>query len=466
MILAKGIYKTLNNRPKILSTARNNNVMVVGGSGSGKTFFFVTPNLLQLHSSYFITDPKGTLLTDYGTFLKKNGYKIKVFNTTNFKNSMHYNPFAYIHSEKDILEFVDALIMNTNGDNKSGSKDPFWENAEKLLYYAYIGYIIYECPPKDQNFNTLCRMINLSSVSEQDETFKNEIDLLFDALAEEHPNHFAVSQYAKFKLAAGKTAKSILISCGARLAPFDIVEVREITSYDEMELDSYGERKTACFMIISDTSKTFNFLSALMETQMFNSLIQRADNKHKGKLPIHVRCILDEFANVGKIPEFEKLISVIRSREISACIILQAESQLKSIYKDDAETISGNCDSYIFLGGKEKTTLKGVSEILGKETIDMQNFNKTVGRDKSTNEQNQNTGRELMTLDELNRMSREDCIVLISGVKPFKVKKYNPKKHPHWRAATSCKKFNYEVLHAPPKKLVLKKNEIFYLYES
>lgn len=446
IILGKGIYKTLNNYPKNPALSRNNNVLVIGGSGSGKTFFFVTPNLLQFHSSYLITDPKGTLLVDYGNAFKKHGFVVKVFNTSNFKRSQHYNPFKYVRTEQDVLEFVDALIMNTSGDKKANASDSFWEKAEKLLFYAYVGYIVFELPPGQRTFDSLLWLINESATSEQDENFKNHVDLLFDELKEKKPNSFSVRQYQKFKLAPGKTAKDILISCSVRVAPFDIQEVREIMSFDEMALDTYGERKTACFLVISDNNKTFNFLAAILESQMFNSLIRKADNKYGGKLPIHVRCILDEFANIGKIPNFQNLISVLRSREISVNIILQAEAQLRSLYEKDADTIIANCDSYIFLGGKDKETLKGVSEYLGKETIRTYNQGETHGRNQSSSQNSQGVGRELMTIAELNLLGRDECIILLSGVPPFRVKKYNPKNHPEWKAASSCGKFNYAQL--------------------
>ena len=369
VILTQTERLTMNSRPKDPKTARNKNVLVVGGSGSGKTRFFIKPNLMQLHSSYVVTDPKGSIVVECGKLLQRNQYKIKILNTINFKKSHHYNPFAYLHSEKDILKLVTTLIANTQGDGKSG--DDFWRKAETLLYTALIGYIYYEAPVEEQNFATLIEMINTMEVREDDEDFKNPVDLMFEELAKREPHHFAVRQYAKYRLAAGKTAKSILISCGARLAPFDIAELRELMSYDEMELDTIGDRKTALFVIISDTDDTFNFVVAIMYSQLFNLLCDKADDVYNGRLPVHVRCLLDEFANIGQIPKFDKLIATIRSREISASIILQSQSQLKTIYKDAADTITGNCDCTLFLGGKEKSTLKEISEVLGKETIDL-----------------------------------------------------------------------------------------------
>ena len=384
----------MNGKPKGPKYARNKNILVIGGSGSGKTRFFVKPNLMQLHSSYVITDPKGKVLLEVGQMLYDAGYEIKVLNTINFKKSMHYNPFAYIHSEKDILKLVNTLIVNTKGEGQQATED-FWVKAEKLLYQAYIGYIYYECVKEEQNFITLIDMINASETREDDENFKNAIDLIFEELEADEPDHFAVKQYKKYKLAAGKTAKSILISCGARLAPFDIKELRDLTEYDEMELDKIGERKTAMFMIMSDTDGTFNFILAMMQSQMFNLLCECADDLHNGKLPVHVRFLLDEFANIGQIPQFDKLIATIRSREISASIILQSKSQLKAIYKDNADTIEGNCDTTLFLGGKEKTTLKEMSEILGKETIDLYNTSDTRGNSPSYGLNYQKTGKEL-----------------------------------------------------------------------
>ena len=420
IILTQSEGLMMSGRPKNPANARNKNVLVVGGSGSGKTRFFIKPNLMQMHSSYVVTDPKGTVLIEVGKLLSrgtpkldkdgkpvrgKNGkivyepYKIKVFNTINFSKSMHYNPFAYIHNEKDILKLVTVLIANTKGEGKSG--DDFWVKAETLLYTALIGYIYYEAPSNEQNFSTLVEMINAMEVREDDETFKNAVDLLFDALEQKDPDHFALRQYKKYKLAAGKTAKSILISCGARLAPFDIKEVREITMYDELELDLVGDRKTALFFIISDTDATFNFLVSMAYTQLFNLLCERADDKFGGRLPVHVRCLIDEAANIGQIPNLEKLMATIRSREISACLVLQAQSQLKALYKDNMDTIIGNCDSSLFLGGKEETTLKSWNSLLGKETIDLYNTSVTKGTQESHGQNFQKLGKDLMSVDEL-----------------------------------------------------------------
>ena len=442
----------MSGRPKNPAHARNKNVLVVGGSGSGKTRFFIKPNLMQMHSSYVVTDPKGTVLIEVGKLLSRgtpkldkdgkpvrsrNGkivyepYKIKVFNTINFSKSMHYNPFAYIHNEKDILKLVTVLIANTKGEGKSG--DDFWVKAETLLYTALIGYIYYEAPTNEQNFSTLVEMINAMEVREDDETFKNAVDLLFDALEQKDPDHFAVRQYKKYKLAAGKTAKSILISCGARLAPFDIKEVREITMYDELELDLVGDRKTALFFIISDTDATFNFLVSMAYTQLFNLLCERADDKYGGRLPVHVRCLIDEAANIGQIPRLEKLVATIRSREVSACLVLQAQSQLKAIYKDNADTIEGNCDTTLFLGGKEKTTLKEMAEILGKETIDLYNTSDTRGTSQSYGLNYQKTGKELMSQDEIAVMDGGKCIMQLRGVRPFFSDKFDITKHDRYK---------------------------------
>ena len=393
VILSQTERLTMNNRPANPKYARNKNTLVVGGSGSGKTRFFIKPNLLQLHSSYVLTDPKGTVLPEVGNALLKNGYRIKIFNTINFKKSMHYNPFAYVHDEKDILKLVTTLIANTKGEGKGG--DEFWEKAEKLLYSALIGYIHYEAPEEEQNFSTLLEMINAMEVREDDEEFKNPVDLMFDELAERDPDHFAVRQYAKYKLSAGKTAKSILVSCGARLAPFDIKELREITAYDELELDTLGDKKTALFLIMSDTDATFNFLISMVYTQLFNLLCEKADDVYGGRLPVHVRCLIDEAANIGQIPNLEKLMATIRSREISAALVLQAKSQLKAIYKDNADTIIGNCDSQIFLGGSEQTTLKDLNTTLGKETIDMYNTGETRGTSQSYNMNYQKLGHDV-----------------------------------------------------------------------
>ena len=422
---------TMNSRPKDPRTARNKNVIVIGGSGSGKTRFFVKPNLMQCHSSYVVTDPKGTVLIECGNLLKRKGYRIKVLNTINFKKSMHYNPFAYIHSEKDVLKLVTTLMANTKGEGKGG--DDFWVKAEALLYQALIGYIYYEAPKSEQNFSTLIELINSMEVREDDEEFQNPVDLIFEELKKRDPNHFAVRQYAKYKLAAGKTAKSILISCGARLAPFDIGELRELTSYDELELDKLGEKKTALFIIISDTDDTFNFLVSMCYTQLFNLLCEVADDKHGGRLPVHVRCLIDEAANIGQIPKLERLVATIRSREISACLILQAQSQLKALYKDNADTIVGNMDSLLFLGGKERTTLKELTETLGKETIDIYNTGESRGREVSHSLNYQKLGKELMSMDELAVLDGGKCILQLRGVRPFLSDKYDITKHPNYR---------------------------------
>ncbi len=423
---------TMNSRPKNPKYARNKNVLVIGGSGSGKTRFFVKPNLMQLHSSYVVTDPKGSLLHECGKMLEMNGYEIKTLNTINFKKSMKYNPFAYLRSEKDILKLVQTIIANTKGEGEKAGED-FWVKAERLYYTALIGYIFYETPKEEQNFTTLLAMIDASEVREEDENFKNAVDYMFEALGEKDPDHFAVKQYRKYKLAAGKTAKSILISCGARLAPFDIKELRDLMSEDEMELDTLGDRKTALFVIISDTDDTFNFVVSLMYSQMFNLLCDKADDVYGGRLPIHVRCLLDEFANIGLIPKFEKLIATIRSREISACIVLQAQSQLKAIYKDNADTIIGNCDTTLFLGGKENGTLKEISETLGKETIDLFNTSETRSNQKSFGLNYQKIGKELMTKDELFVMDGSKCIMQLRGVRPFLSEKFDITKHKNYK---------------------------------
>ena len=428
VILTETVRLLMSGRPKQPKYARNKNILVIGGSGSGKTRFFVKPNLMQMHSSYVVTDPKGTVLVECGKMLLKNGYKVKVLNTINFKKSMHYNPFAYIRSEKDILKLVNTIILNTKGEGQQSGED-FWVKAEKLYYTALIGYIWYECVEEEQNFTTLLDMINASEAREDDEEFKNPVDLMFDELEEREPDHFAVKQYKKYKLAAGKTAKSILISCGARLAPFDIKELRDLTSYDELELDMLGDEKTALFVIISDTDDTFNFIVSIMYTQLFNLLCDRADDVYNGRLPIHVRCLLDEFANIGQIPKFEKLIATIRSREISASIILQSKSQLKAIYKDNADTIEGNCDTTLFLGGKEKTTLKELAEVLGKETIDLYNTSDTRGTSQSYGLNYQKTGKELMSQDEIAVMDGGKCIMQLRGVRPFFSNKFDITKH-------------------------------------
>ena len=428
VILTETERLMMSGRPKQPKYARNKNILVIGGSGSGKTRFFVKPNLMQMHSSYVVTDPKGTVLVECGKMLLQNGYKVKVLNTINFKKSMHYNPFAYIRSEKDILKLVNTIILNTKGEGQQSGED-FWVKAEKLYYTALIGYIWYECVEEEQNFTTLLDMINASEAREDDEEFKNPVDLMFDELEEREPDHFAVKQYKKYKLAAGKTAKSILISCGARLAPFDIKELRDLTSYDELELDMLGDEKTALFVIISDTDDTFNFIVSIMYTQLFNLLCDRADDVYNGRLPIHVRCLLDEFANIGQIPKFEKLIATIRSREISASIILQSKSQLKAIYKDNADTIEGNCDTTLFLGGKEKTTLKELAEVLGKETIDLYNTSDTRGTSQSYGLNYQKTGKELMSQDEIAVMDGGKCIMQLRGVRPFFSNKFDITKH-------------------------------------
>ena len=432
---------TMNNRPKNPKYARNKNVMVIGGSGSGKTRFFVKPNLMQMHSSYVVTDPKGTLVLECGKMLEGNGYEIKILNTINFKKSMRYNPFAYLKSEKDILKLVQTIIANTKGEGEKSTED-FWVKAEKLYYTALIGYIWYEAPKEEQNFTTLLAMIDASEVREEDENFKNAVDYMFEALEKEKPNHFAVKQYKKYKLAAGKTAKSILISCGARLAPFDIQELRDLMREDELELDTLGEKKTALFVIISDTDDTFNFVVSIMYSQLFNLLCDKADDEYGGRLPVHVRCLLDEFANIGLIPKFEKLIATIRSREISACIILQAQSQLKSIYKDNADTIVGNCDSTLFLGGKERTTLKELSESLGKETIDLYNTSETRSNQKSFGLNYQKTGKELMSQDEITVMDGGKCIYQLRGVRPFLSDKFDITKHKNYKLLEDYDKRN------------------------
>ena len=432
---------TMNSRPKNPKYARNKNVLVIGGSGSGKTRFYVKPNLMQMHSSYVVTDPKGTLVLECGKMLYENGYDIKILNTINFKKSMKYNPFAYLRSEKDILKLVQTIIANTKGDGEKAGED-FWVKAEKLYYTALIGYIYYEAPEEEKNFKTLLDMIDASEVREDDETYMNPIDRLFEALEKKDPSHFAVKQHKKYKLAAGKTAKSILISCGARLAPFDIRELRELMSEDELELDKIGDRKTALFVIISDTDDTFNFVVSIMYSQLFNLLCDKADDVYGGRLPVHVRFLLDEFANIGLIPKFEKLIATIRSREISASIILQAQSQLKAIYKDHADTIVGNCDSTLFLGGKEKTTVKELSETLGKETIDLYNTSETRSNQKSFGLNYQKTGKELMSQDEITVMDGGKCIYQLRGVRPFLSDKFDITKHKNYKLLEDYDKKN------------------------
>lgn len=435
IILTKTESLTMSSRTKDPKNSRNKNVLVIGGSGSGKTRFFIKPNIMQCTktkgTSIVVTDPKGTLIVECGKLLAAAGYEVRVFNTINFHKSMHYNPFAYIHSEKDILKLVTVLISNTKGEGKGG--DDFWVKAETLLYIALIGYIHYELPPDQQNFTTLIDMLNSMDAREDDEDYQNEVDLKFAALAQKKPGHFAVRQYAKYKMAAGKTAKSILVSCGARLAVFDIQELREITEYDELHLDTIGEKRTALFLIMSDTDGSFNFLISMAYSQMFNLLCEKADDEHGGRLPVHVRCLIDEFANIGQIPNFEKLIATIRSREISACIVLQAQSQLKAIYKDNADTIVGNCDTLLFLGGKEKTTLKEMEELLGKETIDTYNTGESRGRETSHSLNYQKLGKSLMSMDELAVMDGGKCILQLRGVRPFLSDKYDITAHPNYR---------------------------------
>ena len=457
---------TMNSRPKQPKYARNKNILVIGGSGSGKTRFFVKPSLMQMHSSYVVTDPKGTVLIECGKLLQRGGYRIKVLNTINFKKSMKYNPFAYLRSEKDILKLVNTIIANTKGDGEKSGED-FWVKAEKLYYTALIGYIWYEAPDEEKNFTTLLEMINASEAREDDEDFKNPVDLMFERLEEKDPEHFAVKQYKKYKLAAGKTAKSILISCGARLAPFDIRELRELMETDEMELDTLGDRKTALFVIISDTDDTFNFVVSILYTQLFNLLCDKADDVYGGRLPVHVRCLLDEFANIGQIPKFEKLIATIRSREISASIILQSQSQLKAIYKDNADTIVGNCDTTLFLGGKEKTTLKEISEILGKETIDSFNTSETRGRELSHGLNYQKLGKELMTQDEIAVMDGGKCILQLRGVRPFFSDKFDITKHPKYKYLSDAdpkNAFDMEK-HLRRRPTIVKPDEVFDYYE-
>lgn len=441
ILLTKTERLSMNGRPSNPKYARNKNVLVIGGSGSGKTRFYVKPNLMQMHSSYCVTDPKGTIVLECGKMLEDNGYEIRILNTINFKKSMKYNPFSYIHSEKDILKLVQTIIANTKGEGEKAGED-FWVKAEKLYYTALIAYIYYEAPKEEKNFATLLDMIDASEVREDDENYKNPIDRLFEALEKKEPRHFAVKQYKKYKLAAGKTAKSILISCGARLAPFDIQELRDLMSEDELELDCIGDRKTALFVIISDTDDTFNFVVSIMYSQLFNLLCDKADDVYGGRLPVHVRFLLDEFANIGLIPKFEKLIATIRSREISASIILQAQSQLKAIYKDNADTIIGNCDSTLFLGGKEKTTLKELSETLGKETIDLYNISETKSNQNSFAMNYQKTGKDLMSQDEITVMDGGKCIFQLRGVRPFFSDKYDITKHKNYRLLEDYDKKN------------------------
>ena len=452
---------TMSNRPKNPATARNKNVLIVGGSGSGKTRFWLKPNLLQMHSSYVVTDPKGSILVECGYALQTIGkYEVKVFNTINFNKSMHYNPFAYIHSEKDILKLVTTLIANTKGDGKSG--DEFWTKAETLLYCALIGYIHYEAPVEEQNFATLIEFINAMEVREDDEEFQNPVDIMFENLEKRKPKHFAVRQYKKYKLAAGKTAKSILISCGARLAVFDIQELREITAYDELELDTIGDRKTALFLIMSDTDATFNFLISMIYTQLFNLLCEKADDVYGGRLPVHVRCLIDEAANIGQIPNLEKLVATIRSREISACLVLQARSQLKAIYKDNADTIIGNMDSQVFLGGSEPTTLKELAEALGKETIDTFNTSDTRGNSPSYGTNYQKLGKELMS-----RMNGSKCVLQLRGVRPFLSDKYDITQHPNYKYTSDYdKKYTFDIEKYLNRRMKLKAEDEYDVIEA
>ena len=485
VILTQTERLTMSSRPKNPKYARNKNVLVIGGSGSGKTRFWLKPNLMQMHSSYVVTDPKGTILVEGGKMLQRGApklgkdgkpvkdkhgkivyepYQIKVLNTINFKKSMHYNPFSYIHSEKDILKLVTTLIANTKGEGKAG--DDFWVKAETLLYCALIGYIHYEAPVEEQNFSTLIEMINSMEVREDDEEFKNAVDLMFDELKEREPNHFAVRQYAKYKLAAGKTAKSILVSCGARLAVFDIAELREVTSYDELELDTLGDRRTALFLIMSDTDDSFNFLISMCYTQLFNLLCEKADDVYGGRLPVHVRCLIDECANIGQIPKLEKLVATIRSREISACLVLQAQSQLKAIYKDNADTIIGNMDSSIFLGGKEPTTLKELEAVLGKETIDTYNTGESRGRETSHSLNYQKLGKALMSQDELAVMDGGKCILQLRGVRPFLSDKYDITQHPNYKyTADADPKNAFDIEGYLKARLKLKPNQVCDVYE-
>ena len=465
VILTQTERLMMSNRPKDPKTARNKNVLVVGGSGSGKTRFFIKPNLMQLHSSYVVTDPKGSIAVECGKLMLRNGYKVKIFNSINFKKSHHYNPFAYIHSEKDILKLVTTLIANTKGDGKSG--DDFWQKAETLLYTALIGYIHYEAPEEEQNFATLIEFINAMEVREDDETFENNVDLAFKELASREPNHFAVRQYKKYKLAAGKTAKSINISCGARLAPFDIQELREITMYDELELDTLGDRKTALFLIMSDTDSTFNFLISMIYSQLFNLLCEKADDVYGGRLPVHVRCLIDECANIGQIPNLEKLMATIRSREISACLVLQAQSQLKALYKDNADTIIGNCDSSIFLGGKEPGTLKELNQALGKETIDTFNTGESRGREVSHSMNYQKLGKDLATIDELAVLDGGKCILQLRGVRPFLSDKYDITRHPNYKYLSDANPRNaFDIEKYLSTRLVPKADEVYEVFDA
>ena len=482
IILTQTESLTMNSRPKDPKTARNKNVLVIGGSGSGKTRFFIKPNLMQCQSkdypvSFVVTDPKGSIVVECGRLLEKNNYRIKIFNTINFSKSMHYNPFAYIHSEKDILKLVNTLICNTKGDGKSG--DDFWVKAETLLYCALIGYIHYEAPEEEQNFATLIELVNAMEVREDDETFENPVDIAFKELEKDKPNHFAVRQYKKYKLAAGKTAKSINISCGARLAPFDIAELREITMYDELELDTLGDKiydnpdakdgsfkKTALFLIMSDTDSTFNFLISMIYSQLFNLLCEKADDQYKGRLPVHVRCLIDEAANIGQIPNLEKLMATIRSREISACLVLQAQSQLKALYKDNADTIIGNCDTSIFLGGKEPTTLKELNQALGKETIDTFNTGESRGREVSHSLNYQKLGKDLATVDELAVLDGSKCILQIRGVRPFLSNKFDITQHRNYKYLSDANPKNeFDIEKFLSHRLKPKQDEAYNVFE-
>ena len=460
IILTQTERLMMNSRPKRWKYARNKNVLIVGGSGSGKTRFFLIPNLLQMHSSYVVTDPKGDVVINTGKTLLRHGYRVKIFNTINFKKSMHYNPFAYIHCDNDILKLVNTLIANTKGDGKAG--DEFWQKAETLLYCALIGYIHYEAPEEEQNFNTLLEFLNASEVREDDEDYENPVDMMFNDLEKKNPKHFAVRQYKKYKLAAGKTAKSILVSCGARLAPFDLDQVREITMYDELDLDTLGDRKTALFLVMSDTDPTFNFLVSMIYSQLFNLLCDKAYNKYKGRLPVHVRCLIDETANIGQIPNLEKLVATIRSREISACLFLQAKSQLKAIYKDNADTIIGNMDSQLFLGGTEPSTLKDLSQALGKETIDMYSTGESRGNNPSYSMNYQKSGKDLMTIDELAVMDGDKCILQLRGVRPFLSDKYDVTQHPLYKETGEYDDRNkLDIQQFVHQNLKLKKGEMF-----
>ena len=478
VILTQTESLMMSNRPKDPKNARNKNVLIVGGSGSGKTRFWIKPNLMQCHSSYVVTDPKGTVVCEVGKLLQRNNYRIKIFNTINFKKSMHYNPFEYIHSEKDILKLVTTLITNTKGDGKAG--DEFWTKAETLLYTALIGYIHYRGLPGEKNFATLLEMINSMEVREDDEDFKNQVDLMFEKLESEEPEHFAVRQYKKYKLAAGKTAKSILISCAARLAPFDIAELREITMYDELELDTLGDKiflnpdnpkdqryqKTALFLIMSDTDTTFNFLISMIYSQLFNLLCEKADDVYGGRLPVHVRCLIDEAANIGQIPNLEKLVATIRSREISACLVLQAQSQLKALYKDNADTIIGNMDTRIFLGGSEPTTLKELNQSLGKETIDTFNTGESRGRETSHSLNYQKLGKDLASIDELAVLDGSKCILQLRGVRPFLSRKYDITKHPNYKYLSDFnEKNNFDIAKFLSTKLKTKPDDEYEVFE-